>query len=279
VDRRQQPTQAVASANPVAGPAPLNVQFTGSGSSDPDGDAITYAWDLDGDGGHDDATAANPSFTYTTAGTYQVTLRVTDARGASSVSTPITITVGGGNTAPTPVIDTPSSSLTWAVGNAINFSGHATDAQDGTLPASALSWQVILHHGGHTHGVQSFSGFSGSFNAPDHDYPSFLEIRLTATDSGGLTASTSVNLQPRTANLTFQSSPSGLQLTAGLTTARAPFTVTAIVNGTVQVIAPDQRYHGKNYVFVSWSDGGTRQHGITVPPTNATYTATYRRVK
>jgi len=145
------PPQAVASANPVAGPAPLNVQFTGSGSSDPDGDAITYAWDLDGDGGHDDATAANPSFTYTTAGTYQVTLRVTDARGASSVSTPITITVGGGNTAPTPVIDTPSSSLTWAVGNTINFSGHATDAQDGTLPASALSWRVIIHHGGHTH--------------------------------------------------------------------------------------------------------------------------------
>ena len=38
----------------------------------------------------------------------QVTLRVTDARGASSVSAPITITVGAGNTPPTPVIDTPA---------------------------------------------------------------------------------------------------------------------------------------------------------------------------
>jgi glucose/arabinose dehydrogenase len=274
------PPQAVASANPTSGPAPLNVQFTGSGSSDPDGDAIIYSWDLNGDGTYGDSTAANPSFTYTTAGTRQVTLRVTDARGASSVSTPITITVGAGNTAPTPVIDTPSPSLTWAVGDTINFSGHATDAQDGTLPASALSWQVILHHGGHTHGVQSFAGVAaGSFSAPDHDYPSYLEVQLTARDSGGMTATTSVNLQPRTANLTFQSSPSALQLTAGLTTARAPFTITAIVNGSVQVIAPDQRYHGKNYVFVSWSDGGARQHGITVPATNATYTATYRRVK
>jgi len=274
------PPQAVASANPTSGPPPLTVQFTGSSSSDPDGDVITYAWDLDGDGAYDDSTLANPSFTYTTAGTYQARLRVTDARGASSVSAPVTITVGGGNTPPTPVIDTPSPSRTWAVGDTINFSGHATDAQDGTLPASALSWQVIIHHGDHTHMVETRPGVaSGSFNAPDHDYPSYLELRLTATDSGGLTATATVNLQPRTANLTFQSSPTALQLTTGLTTARAPFTITAIVNGQVTVIAPDQRYHGKNYVFVSWSDGGARSHGITVPATNATYTATYRRVK
>ena len=273
------PPQAVATANPTSGPAPLTVQFNGSGSSDPDGDPITYSWDLNGDGTYGDSTAANPIHTYPTAGTFQVTLRVTDSHGAPSVSAPITITVGAGNTAPTPVIDTPSSSLTWAVGDTINFSGHATDAQDGTLPASALSWQVILHHGGHTHGVQSFSGFSGSFNAPDHDYPSYLEIQLTATDSGGLTVTTSVNIQPRTASLTFQSSPSALLLTAGTTTARAPFTITAIVNGSLQLIAPAQRYRGKNYVFVSWSDGGAQQHSITVPSTNATYTATYRRVK
>jgi glucose/arabinose dehydrogenase len=274
------PPQAVATANPSSGPAPLTVQFTGSGSSDPDGDPITYSWDLNGDGAYSDSTAANPSFTYTAAGTFQVTLRVTDSHGSSSVSAPVTITVGAGNTAPTPVIDTPASSLTWAVGDTINFVGRATDAQDGTLPASALSWQIIIHHGNHTHTVENRRGVaSGSFSAPDHDYPSYLEVRLTATDSGGMTATTSVNLQPRTANLTFQSNPSGLQLTAGPTTARAPFTITAIVNGTVQVIAPDQRYRGKNYAFVSWSDGGARQHSITVPSTPATYTATYRRVK
>ena len=132
--------QAVASASPTSGPAPLTVQFTGSGSSDPDGDPITYSWDLNGDGTYGDATTANPSFTYTTAGTRQVTLRVTDSRGASSVSAPVTITVGTANTVPTPVIDTPSASLTWAVGDPIGFSGHATDAQDGALPASALTW-------------------------------------------------------------------------------------------------------------------------------------------
>jgi glucose/arabinose dehydrogenase len=277
------PPQAVASANPTSGPAPLTVQFTGSGSSDPDGDALTYSWDLNGDGSYGDSTAANPSFTYTTAGTYQVTLRVTDARGASSTSAPVTITVGGGNTAPTAVIDTPSPSLTWAVGDSIGFSGHATDAQDGNLPASAFTWELIIHHcttGCHTHLVETRTGVtSGTFAAPDHDYPSSLEIRLTVRDSGGLTGTASVTLQPRTVNLTFQSSPSGLQLTAGSTTARAPFVVTAIVNGTVQLTAPNQRYRGKNYVFVSWSDGGAQTHTIRAPATSATYTATYRRVR
>jgi glucose/arabinose dehydrogenase len=277
------PPQALATANPTSGPAPLTVQFTGSGSSDPDGDSISYSWDLNGDGTYGDATTANPSFTYTTAGTRQVTLRVTDARGASSVSAPVAITVGPGNTAPTPVLDTPLSSLTWAVGDTISFSGRATDAQDGTLPASALTWEFILHHcttGCHTH-LQEVrpSVASGTFAAPDHDYPSSLEIRLTARDSGGLTASTSVTLQPRTVTLTFQSNPSELQLTAGATTARAPFTVTAIVNETIQLIAPQQKYRGKNYQFVSWSDGGNQTHTIGAPSTATTYTATFRRVR
>ena len=49
-----------------------------------------------------------------------------------------------------------SSTLTWKVGDTISFSGHATDPQDGTLPPSALSWQVIIHHcpsNCHTHVV------------------------------------------------------------------------------------------------------------------------------
>jgi PKD repeat protein len=270
---------AVATANPTSGPAPLTVQFTGSGSSDPDGDALSYSWDLNGDGNYGDSTAANPSFTYATAGTYPVRLRVTDARGASSTSAPVTITVGAGNTAPTPVIDTPPSSLTWAVGDTINFSGHASDAQDGTLPASALTWRIIIHHGGHTHLMETRTGVaSGSYSAPNHDYPSYLEFQLTATDSGGLTATTSVNIQPKTVNLTFQSNPSGMQLSAGPTTAKAPFTVTAIVNGTLTLTAPTpQKYRGRTYDFASWSDGGARSHVITVPSTGATYTATYQR--
>ena len=88
------------------------------------------------------------------------------------------------------------------------------DAQDGRLPASALSWALILHYcpsNRHTHPLQSFDAVaSGSFTAPDHEYPSHLELRLTARDSVGLTDTESVRLDPRTGTLTLSSSPGSL---------------------------------------------------------------------
>ena len=58
---------AVGSATPSSGPAPLAVGFSSAGSSDPEGQALTYAWTF-GDGGT--STAANPSHTYAQAGQY-----------------------------------------------------------------------------------------------------------------------------------------------------------------------------------------------------------------
>ena len=91
------PPTAVASGAPTSGNAPLAVSFDGSGSSDPDaGDTISYSWDLNGDGTFGDSTVAKPSFTYTSAGTYNAVLKVTDNHGASSTSAPVTITVSSG---------------------------------------------------------------------------------------------------------------------------------------------------------------------------------------
>ena len=61
------PTARIA-ANPTSGLAPLTVAFSGTGSSDPESQPLSYAWDLDGDGAYDDSTAAAPSRTYTAAG-------------------------------------------------------------------------------------------------------------------------------------------------------------------------------------------------------------------
>jgi glucose/arabinose dehydrogenase len=271
------PPNAVATANPTQGPAPLTVNFDGTGSSDPDpGDTITYAWDLNGDGQYDDSTSATPTYTYA-AGSYTVRLRVTDNHGASSVSSPITISAS--NTPPTATIVAPSATTTWRVGDVINFSGSATDAQDGQMPASALSWSLILHHcpsNCHTHPLQTFPGVaSGSFTAPDHEYPSHLELTLTATDSGGLTDTKNVLLYPQTVDLTFQSSPTGLQLTLNGTSATAPYTRTVITGSNNSISAPTpQTLAGSTYEFSSWSDGGAQTHNITATAT-ATYTATY----
>ena len=60
---------AVAKANPTSGIG-MTVSFDGSASSDPNGDPLTYAWDLDGDGAFDDSTTVNPTWTYNAAGTF-----------------------------------------------------------------------------------------------------------------------------------------------------------------------------------------------------------------
>lgn len=54
--------------------------FDGTSSSDPDGDALTYAWDF-GDGGM--STGATPSHTYGSTGSFDVTLTVDDGNGGS----------------------------------------------------------------------------------------------------------------------------------------------------------------------------------------------------
>ena len=202
---------AVATATPTSGVAPLTVSFDGTGSSDADaGDILAFAWDLDGDGAFDDDATPTPTYTYVTSGVVTATLRVTDSHGASSTD-PVVINVG--NTPPSPVIDTPAAGTLWKVGDTIAFSGHATDAQDGSLPQSALSWDVLIQHcpsNCHTHVMQTFDGVAGgSFVAPDHEAPVYLELRLTARDSSGLTSVVTRRLNPRMVALTFQSVPGG----------------------------------------------------------------------
>jgi hypothetical protein len=119
----------------------------------------------------------------------------------------------------------------------------------------------------HTHLVQTFASIaSGSFDAPDHEYPCWLELQLTATDSKGLAATTSVRLDPQTVALTLGSSPGGAQLTAGTTTGAAPFTKTVVVNSSVALSALSPQTVGAGtFVFSSWSDGGAASHNVTAP--------------
>ena len=57
-----------------------------STATDADGDALTYTWDLNGDGTFE-TTGQNPTFSYTTAGTYTPVVKVTDAKGGSTTKT------------------------------------------------------------------------------------------------------------------------------------------------------------------------------------------------
>jgi glucose/arabinose dehydrogenase/PKD repeat protein len=280
------PPTARATATPSSGPAPLNVQFDGTGSTDPDaGETLSYAWDLDGDGAYDDSTSATPNFTYIQQALVHVGLKVTDHGGLTSTTT-VEVTVGTPPSQnPVVTIDNPTSALHWRVGQTIPFAGRAADPQDGTLPASAMSWRLTLQHcvtqtSCHAHVVQNFPGVAtGSFVAPDHEYPSYLELTLTATDSNGNSSSTTVRLDPQTVVLNFTSSPSGAQLTVGGTTQPTPFSRTVIVGSNNSISAPSpQNLPPLNlrYRWVRWSDGGAQTHNIIAPATSATYQATYQ---
>ncbi len=98
--RSNQAPEAVFTADPTTGPAPLTVRFDASASSDPDGTVASYAWEF-GDG----ATAEGPVavHTYVLSGTYSAVLTVTDDRGATASETAaIAVALGAPSLAPVP---------------------------------------------------------------------------------------------------------------------------------------------------------------------------------
>ncbi len=76
------------------------VKFDASGSSDPDGHIVTYAWDLTGDG-KTDTTGSSASTTFAAAGTHAITLTVTDDGGVSASKT-VSLVVHAATTGGTP---------------------------------------------------------------------------------------------------------------------------------------------------------------------------------
>jgi PKD repeat protein len=72
------PPTAVASATPVSGRAPLEVQFSGSDSADADGSVASFLWNF-GDGVI--SAEADPRHVYTVGGTFIASLVVTDNDG------------------------------------------------------------------------------------------------------------------------------------------------------------------------------------------------------
>jgi glucose/arabinose dehydrogenase len=188
-----------ASATPNSGLAPLSVAFSSAGSVDPDGDVVTYQWDF-GDGTAS-STVANPTYTYTKAGVYTATLTLTDSKGALARKT---VTVTANNRAPSVSIVSPTADFLYQPGQKILVVGTSTDPEDGPLPASAYTYDIILHHNVHTHDIASFTGTSTpAFIAPDHNATDvFVEIKLTVTDKGGLKNTVSTNIHLAVASTT-----------------------------------------------------------------------------
>jgi glucose/arabinose dehydrogenase/PKD repeat protein len=202
---------AVASANRTSGAAPLAVTFSSAGSSDPEGGALTYSWAF-GDG--TTSTAANPSKTYGTNGTYTATLTVRDPGGLTGTAG-VRIVVG--NTAPTVTLTTPANGQPFSFGDTIPFTVTVTDPEDGAVDCSRVTVTYVLGHDQHGHQITSATGCSGSITVPtdgEHDDAAniFAIFDATYTDRGGLVGSTQAKLQPRHRQAEHYSSMTGVQV-------------------------------------------------------------------
>ncbi|GGO18454.1 PQQ-dependent sugar dehydrogenase [Micromonospora parathelypteridis] len=202
---------AVASANPTSGPSPLTIAFSSAGSSDPEGGALSYLWTF-GDG--TTSTAANPTKTYTTNGTYSPTLRVTDPTGLSGTAS-LVVTVG--NTAPTVTLTSPADGQLFTFGDTVPYQISVSDPQDGTINCSRVSLTYALGHDSHAHQITSKTGCSGTITVPtdgEHDSAANIYGVFDAayTDNGGLTTHSIKTLQPKHRQGEHFGAQSGVQL-------------------------------------------------------------------
>jgi PKD repeat protein len=151
------------------------VTLDGSASRDPDGSIASYAWNF---GNGTSGSGATPSATYTTAGSFTVTLTVTDNGGATNqASTTVTVTP---NTQP-PVASA-GGPYAGTVNVAISFNGAASRDPDG----SVVSYLWNFGDGATASGVTSMHAYTvaGSYT-----------VRLTVTDNDGLTDTASTTAQ------------------------------------------------------------------------------------
>lgn len=199
----------------------------------------------------------------------------------SATSNAATLTVTA-NQAPSGSIVSPLTGTTYAAGNTINYSGQATDPEDGPLPASAFTWRVDFHHEDHLHPfIPSTPGSaSGSFVIPTTGETSsdvWYRIHLTVTDSRGLTHSVFRDVLPRLSTITLRTNPDGLRITLDGQPKTAPFTFVGVV-GVERLIGIEspQVISGVTWDFTSWSDGGAVNHPISTPAASTNYIATLR---
>ena len=110
-------------------------------------------------------------------------------------------------------------------------------------PEERLLWTVDLNHCSalvptncHVHHMTNYVGVdSGFLTYPDHEYPSYVTLTLTATEASGLRGTASVRINPKTVELSFNSTPPGLLIGVGGEATAAPFTRTVAQGSTVGV--------------------------------------------
>ncbi|GAB2816209.1 hypothetical protein GCM10027043_15740 [Ferruginibacter profundus] len=246
---------------------------------------MTFQWEKSGVNitGATGSTYTIPAVAAANAGSYTVT--ATNSFG-SVTSTAATLTVLAYNAPPVATIITPAAGLTYFAGQSFSFSGSATDAEDGVLPASAFKWGLFFDHNEHTHdlatgglAVGSKTGSFTTLTGNETDTVVSYRLVLTVTDSNGLTDTASVSVVPQLSRISFVTQPAGLKVTVNGAPQTTPYSTNG-VEGITFAMGADliQTLNGVSYQFDSWVHGGTMNQTFSVPANNTTYTAVFNAV-
>jgi PKD repeat protein len=152
-------------ASPLAGPAPLEVDFTDLSVASPTGPITAWDWDF-GDGGT--STEQDPTYEYTEVGIYTVSLTVTDASGSDTETKEDYIHV----TALPPVADFTASPLAGVVPLEVEFTDLSVASPTGSI--TAWDWDFG-------------DGAASTQQNPSHEYSNVgtYSVSLTVTNAGG----------------------------------------------------------------------------------------------
>lgn len=196
---------AKSSADVLFGPSPLDVQFDGSASFDPNGTAITHFWDF-GDGST--STLINPEHLFTSATdgpeSFNVSLTVKDSLGQTDTSR---LLVSLNNTPPLVKITSSEDGDLYPI-NGLTFlelKAEVSDEEHGNEDLN-YTWETFLHHNNHYHPNnpeynETSSLIIDPIGCDLEDY--WYRIRLSVTDAAGLTAYDEIEMYPNCADPSF----------------------------------------------------------------------------
>ena len=176
------PPLAVAHATPTFGAGDLLVELDGTGSSDPENQALTYLWDL---GGGETSSAPTLTRAFTGDAATLVRLTVTDTEGLTSHDD---VLISPNNTPPRiTALHQPHDGGVYEEDEELALSAEATDDQDGQ--DITATWTVDLVHDHHDHpDFATVEGLIASYTPEAHGPgDNHLILHLTVKDAQGLT--------------------------------------------------------------------------------------------
>ncbi|HCZ34712.1 MAG TPA: cytochrome C, partial [Cytophagales bacterium] len=132
------PPQVLVSANKISGALPLEGTVSAEGTTDPDGDAVTYEMELNG--AVTKSTTPEFKFNFDKAGIYRPKITAIDAKGAKASGE---IVIIAGNEPPAIEISVSGNSNHYLQGGTVEYKVTVTDKEDGSTADGKIAAERV----------------------------------------------------------------------------------------------------------------------------------------